>query len=218
MNLRAAVLSLVVFPFAAHAADPLVDLESARSQANAHFQAADARVHEVGLTLKTASEGFRSCRNGALQFQFSGAIARLETARRTLEKGRREAQALRHSLESVRVKLEGTHARRNAGTREEAVANEQLYAERLLADYVRPLDSTLVPLIDEYSAGMTAYSQALTQYAAFCAKPGYTASGGAAFVSGLTARIDAVVGQSDHLLSAATEAKKANSGRALSAK
>jgi len=217
MNFRAAVLSLAVFPLAAHA-DPLVDLESARSQANAHFQAADGRVHEVGLTLKTASEAFRSCRNGALQFQFSSSITKLETARRTLEKGRKEAQALRHSLEGVRSKLEATHARRNAGTREEAVANEQLYAERMLTEYVKPLDSALVPLIDQYTAGMTAYSQALTQYAEFCSKPGYTAAGGAAFVSGLQASIEGVASQSAQLLTAATESKKSANGRAVSAK
>jgi exonuclease VII small subunit len=175
-------------------------------------------VHEVGLTLKTASEAFRTCRNGALQFQFSSSITRLETARRTLEKGRKEAQALRHSLEGVRKQLEATHARRNAGTREEAVANEQLYAERMLTEYVKPLDSALVPLIDQYTVGMTAYSQALTQYAEFCAKSGYTAAAGAAFVSGQQASIEGVASQSTQLLTAATEAKKSANGRAVSAK
>lgn len=216
MNLRAAVLSLAVLPFAVHAAP--ADLETARSQANAHFQAADARVHEVGLELTKASEAFRGCRNGALQFQFSASITRLETARRTLEKGRKEAQALRHSLEAARARIEAGHQRRNAGTREEAVAQQQVYAERLLAEYVQPLDATLVPLIDQYTAGITAYSQALTGYAGFCAKPGYTAAAGAAFVSGMQASIDAVGGQADQLLATAGEARKASTGRALSVK
>ncbi|MDP1825623.1 MAG: hypothetical protein Q8L48_20350 [Archangium sp.] len=217
MFLRAAVLSLVVFPSAV-LADPLTELETARAQANAHFQAADARVRSVGAVLSAASEAFRGCRNGSLQFQFTGAITRLESARRTLEKGRKEAQALRASLEATRAKLEAAHGRRNAGTREEAVANEQLYAERLLADYVRPLDTTLVPLVDEYTAGIAAYSQALVEYAEFCKRPGYTVSGGAAFVAGFEPSVERVIAGSEHLLTTAAEAKKASTARAVSAK
>lgn len=41
------MLSLVVVPCAANA-DPLAELEAARTQAKAHFQAANARVRSVG--------------------------------------------------------------------------------------------------------------------------------------------------------------------------
>lgn len=217
MHLRAAVLSLAVLPLTVHAT-PLTELETARAQANAHFHAADARVKAVSTTLSQAAKSFRGCRNGALQFQFTGALAKLESSRRTLEKGRREAQSLRQSLEAVRTQLEAGHARRNAPTPDASVAAEQVYAERLLTDYVRPLDGTLVPLIDAYTTGMTAYSRALTDYAAFCARPGYTAPGGAEFVSGMQPSIDALVTRSEQLVAAVTEAKRATTDRAVSAK
>ena len=217
MNLRAAVISIALLPLAVHAT-PLSDLETARAQANAHFQAADAKVKQVSATLTEASKSFRSCGNGALQFQFTGALAKLESSRRTLEKGRREAQSLRQSLEAQRTRLEARHAKRNAPTPQAAQAAEEVYAERLLTDYVRPLDGVLVPLIDGYTTGMTAYSQALTDYATFCAKPGYTAAAGAAFVGGMQASIDALVARSDQLVGAAAEAKKVSSERALSSK
>ena len=73
MNLRAALLSIAVLPFVAHA-EPAPD----RATANAHFQAADARVKETAATLEAASKAFRGCRNGALQFQFTDALGRLE--------------------------------------------------------------------------------------------------------------------------------------------
>ena len=207
MNLRAALLSIAVLPFVAHA-EPAPD----RATANAHFQAADARVKETAATLEAASKAFRGCRNGALQFQFTDALGRLEKSRRALEKGRKGAQAFRHSLEATRAKLEASHSKRNAPTRQEAVANEQVYAERLAAEYVAPLDGVLVPLIDGYTVGMNAYSAALNRYAEFCAKPGYTAAGGAAFVAGMEPELVALTTASSLLATAAGQ------GHALSAK
>jgi hypothetical protein len=215
MKLPAAVLSLAVLPLLAHA-DPVADLEVARAQANAHFKTAAARIPEVGKTLATASEAFRGCKNGALQFQFSGAIERLERSRRALEKGRKEAQAVRRSLEAVRAKLEAAHGRRKSSAHEEAVAGEQLYAERMLNEYVKPLDGTLVPLIDAYTAGVSGYSEVLTRYAEFCAKPGYTPSSGAAFVSSVDASVEALSAKADQLVASAGEAQKQVSERALS--
>ena len=218
MHLRAAVFSFALATsLAAHGAPNVTELEAARTQANARFHAADARVKEVGVTLSQASESFRGCHNGALQFQFTGALTSLEKSRRTLEKGRKEAQALRKSLEGARSRLEAAHARRNAPTRPEALANEQVYLERLLTEYVRPLNDTLVPLIDGYTSGITAYSQALTRYAELCARPGYTGAAGAAFVTGLQAELDALTGKSEQLVTQATEARKASAGSALSA-
>ena len=217
MHLRAAVLSFAVLPLVVHAT-PLSDLETARAQANAHFQASDARVKAVSTTLAEASKSLRSCHNGALQFQFTGALAKLEISRRALEKGRRETQSLRQALEAVRTQLEAGRARGTAPTPEAAVAAEQVYAERLLTDYVRPLDGTLVPLVDAYTTGVSAYSQALTDYAAFCAKPGYTAAVGAAFVSQLQPAIDALSSKSEQLVTAVAEAKRATTDRAVSAK
>ena len=130
--------------------------------------------------------------------------------RRALEKGRKEAQAFRRSLEVTRAKLEVGHSKRNAPTRQEAVANEQVYAERLATEYVAPLDGVLVPLIGEYTSGLNAYSAALTRYAEFCAKPGYTAAGGAAFVAGMEPEIVALATASSLLATAASQ------GRALS--
>ena len=216
MHLRAAVISFALASsLAAHAAPNVTELEAARTQANARFKAADARVKEVGVTLSQASEAFRGCHTGALQFQFTSALASLEKSRRTLEKGRKEAQAFRKSLEGARSKLEAAHARRNAPTRPEALANEQIYAERLLTEYVRPLNDTLVPLIDGYTTGITAYSQALTRYAELCARPGYTAAAGAAFITSLQPELDALAGKSKQLV---TDAGKASAGNAVSAK
>ena len=205
--LRPALLSIAVLPFVA-----LAEAPADRATANAHFQAADARVKETGATLEAASKAFRGCRNGALQFQFTDALGRLEKSRRALEKGRKEAQAFRRSLEATRAKLEVGHSKRNAPTRQEAVANEQVYAERLATEYVAPLDGVLVPLIGEYTSGLNAYSAALTRYAEFCAKPGYTAAGGVAFVASMEPELVALASAAAHLVTAAGQ------GRAVSSK
>jgi|GEM_PF-3326612 hypothetical protein len=217
MLLRTAVLSLVVCASLVHA-DPLADLEVARSQANAHFRAADARIPEVTASLAQATESFRACQNGALQFQFSGALEQLERSRRALEKSRRKTQALRKSLEAVRVQLEAAHRRRNNPTHQEAVTAAQIYAERLRAEYVQPLDEALVPLIHAYADGMAGYAQVLGQYGAFCSQPGYTPAGGAAFVSSVEANLAALATKADQLGVATADARKKVEARAVSAK
>lgn len=99
-----------------------------------------------------------------------------------------------------------------------AVKDTAVVPGLLLADYVRPLATTLVPLVDEYTAGITAYSQALVEYAEFCKRPDYTISGGTAFVAGFEPSVARVVAGSEHLLAAAAEARKVSTGRAVSAK
>ena len=73
-------------------------------------------------------------------------------------------------------------------------------------------DKTQTPLIDEYTSGMNAYSAALTRYAEFCARPGYTAAGGAAFVGSMETDLVALTTASSHLATAAGQ------GRAVSSK
>jgi len=217
MNLRTAVVCLVVLPFVARA-DALADLEVARAQANAHFHAADARIPDATVALTAATASFRACKNGPLQFQFSGALEKLERARKELEKGRRKSASVRSSLEAVRSQLEKGHGKRKSSTHQEAVLTEQVYAERMLRDYVQPLDQTLVPLLSAYADGMKGYAEVLSQYGAYCEKPGYTPSGGASFVTSIEPSIEALSTKSGALLTASLEAQKSVGMRATAAK
>jgi len=75
--------------------------EDALTSAQRSFKEAEAAVSAASDGPAKASTALNSCKKGALQLQFSGSVARLEKARKTLEKARREAQAYRSGLEAA---------------------------------------------------------------------------------------------------------------------
>jgi chromosome segregation ATPase len=188
----AAALLCSSFAFAADKTGS-VELEAARSTAAQHFHEAAQRLSEASSSTAAATHAIRSCKNGRLQLQFSDALAKLEHARKALEAGRRHTQSYREALESVRRMVESSRA-------------EESYAQRLTAQYLTPMDTRLVPMLDSYTAGITAYAGALGKYAEFCGQPGYTAEKGKAFVAEVTTVIDALDTRAGQLVSDATVA------------
>lgn len=183
--LLAAALALSSLAAAAEPA-PADALDAARAAAATHFHDAAERLAQANAAHGQAHAALRSCTNGRLQLQFSDSLQRLERSRKALEAGRRHAQAMRGALESTRRGIEGT--RGDAG-----------YRERLLTGYVQPLDQKLVPLLDSYTAGITAYDAVLKKYGDFCAQPAFTPAAGRAFVTDVGADIDALATKASQL-------------------
>lgn len=178
----------LVFSFTARAADSL-------STAQAHFKEAEAAVVAAGQASQRATEALRSCKRGGLQFQFGPSVERLEAARKSFESARRDAQAYRSGLEKTRKQIESTKG--NA------------YAERLVRDYATPIETTLVPLLNGYASGITAWSNIFVKYGEFCAKPGYSTLSGAQFVTDIAPEIDALTKTAGEAVASASAAKSA---------
>lgn len=145
---------------------------------------------EAKAALQQAQEHFRACRNGRLQLEFAPTLARLETSRRSLEKGRRELESARRSLEVKRKRIEAGHQLRHA-TAAEREAKEQHYVQTLARDYTEPMQA-LEPLAKQYAAGIRGYADVIEEYASFCSRAAITTASARAFVEKLAPTVDAI--------------------------
>jgi len=211
-----ALLTALLLPGSSWAADTrLVQLQQEQAVVDGHFKEANARLGVATEAVAKASAAFKTCKNPRLQIQFNDSLSRMESARRRLERGRREAQALRRDLEAERTMLE---ASRRQGLREYRgkrpdpglSASEEAYVAGMSSRYLKPLDSRLIPLIDDYAAGMTEYSALLERYAAFCAQPTYSTAGGAAFVAELAPAVEGLSAKAETLAKVAAESRTAS--------
>jgi nitrogen fixation/metabolism regulation signal transduction histidine kinase len=158
----------------------------------------------AAASLQTAQQHFRQCQNGKLQYEFEGALARLESGRRQLEKGRRETESVRRSLESVRQRIEAAHQMKHASSAERE-AKEASYQQALAAQYTAPMKA-LTPLMERYVAGINRYSATMEKYAAFCATGGITTASARSFVSTLEPEVVALTTDAQDFVASARKA------------
>lgn len=167
---------------------------------SAHAQS----LSESASRLNEAQKQFRTCQNGKLQLEFGPVLARLEGARKSLEKGRRETEAARRTLEAGRKRIEAAHQLRHL-TAEERVAKEEQYAQSLAANYDAPMQA-LHPLVASYVEGIDRYASVIQQYADFCAKGGITTASAREFVSTVKPTVEQLDGSAKDLVASASKA------------
>ncbi|MGC4121231.1 MAG: hypothetical protein QM765_42975 [Myxococcales bacterium] len=202
-----ACIALPAFAFAAEPEDRHAALQKERAEVTAQFRQAIATQAAATETATKAAAAFHTCKNARLQILADPVIRRADGARRTLESARRGTEALRKVLESRRTGLESERKYRGKSRNPEYVAGEQAYADGMSERYLKPLESTVVPQIKDYSAGIGEYAKVLKRYAAFCAEPGYTNASAEAFVKELEASVDTLTARSQQIAKAVSDAR-----------
>ncbi|HEY3451293.1 MAG TPA: hypothetical protein VGK67_33350 [Myxococcales bacterium] len=210
-QIRAAALiawiALPTFALAAQPEDRHAALRKEQADATTHYRQAIATQSAAADTATKAAAAFRTCRNARLQILADPVIHRADAARRTLESARKGTEALRKELEGRRKGLESERRYRGKSRNAEYVAGEQAYADGMSERYLEPLESTVLPQIKDYSAGIGEYAKVLEKYAGFCAQPGYAHAAGEAFVKELAASVDALTTQSQQIAKAVSESR-----------
>ncbi len=201
-------VALVTFSAAlAHAEPPAAPPTpaDALAQARARFHEAEQAVAEATLAGARAATALRGCHQNRLQFEFASSVPRLELARRSLEAGRRDAQALRARLEEVREAIDASNRGDGRAT----------YAARLATDYAAPLQDQVVPLLERYARGIAQYSAVFVAYGETCAQTPLSAAAAKAFVAEANAKIDALTQTTTDFATAAAAAKGTAPGAAV---